>query len=82
VNIIIVHPLDVVFPLAKALGKTTPLRWTLMMFTISADNNCIMSCISTLFLVVSESSSLSPLVFAQVDIKTLTSENDYGAKWK
>ena len=60
VNIIIVHPWDVVFPLAKALGKTTPLRWTLMMFTISADNNCIMSCISTLLLVVSESSSLSP----------------------
>jgi hypothetical protein len=26
VNIIIVHPWDVVFPPAKALGKTTPLE--------------------------------------------------------
>ena len=42
VNIIIVHPWDVVFPWAKALGKTTPLGWTIMMFTLSAGNNCIM----------------------------------------
>ena len=41
VNIIIVHPWDVVFPLAKALGKTTPLGWTIMMFTLSAGNTCI-----------------------------------------
>jgi hypothetical protein len=29
VNIIIDHPWDVVFPQAKALGKTTPLEWTM-----------------------------------------------------
>ena len=42
VNIIIVHSWDVVFPRAKALGKTTPLGWTIMMSTLSAGNNCIM----------------------------------------
>ena len=42
VNIIIVHPWDVVFPRAKALG------WTIMMFTLSAGNNCIMSSINPL----------------------------------
>ena len=36
VNIIIVHPRGVVFPSAKALG------WTIMMFTLSAGNNCIL----------------------------------------
>ena len=40
--IIIVYPWDVVFPRAKALEKTTPLGWTIMMFTLSAGNNCIM----------------------------------------
>jgi hypothetical protein len=33
-NIIIVHSWDVVFTRAKALRKTTPLGWTIMMFTI------------------------------------------------
>jgi hypothetical protein len=41
-NIIIVHPWDVVFPRAKALWKTTPLGWTIMMFTLSAGINCIL----------------------------------------
>ena len=36
VNIIIVHPWDVFFPGAKPLG------WTIMMFTLSAGNNCIL----------------------------------------
>jgi hypothetical protein len=50
VNIIIVHPWDVVFPRAKDLGKTTPLGWTIMMFTLSAGNNCILLYFSILFL--------------------------------
>jgi hypothetical protein len=40
VNIIIVHPWDAVFPLAKAFRKTTPLGRTIMMFILSAGNNC------------------------------------------
>ena len=38
VNIIIVHPWDVVFPRALARGKTTSQGWTIMMFTASAGN--------------------------------------------
>ena len=41
-NIIIVRPWDVVFTRANALGKTIPIGWTIMMFTLSAGNNCIM----------------------------------------
>ena len=43
VNIIIVHPRGVVFLRAKVLysrGNTTPLGWTIMMFTLSAGINC------------------------------------------
>ena len=29
-------------PWYKAFGKTTPLGWTIMMFTLSAGNNCIL----------------------------------------
>jgi hypothetical protein len=29
-----IHPWDVVFPRAKAFGKTTPFGWTIMMFTL------------------------------------------------
>ena len=42
VNIIIVHPWDVVFFRAKALGKTTPFERTIMMFTLSAGINCML----------------------------------------
>ena len=42
VNIIIVHPWDVVFSRAKALGKTTPLGSTNMMITLNAGINCIL----------------------------------------
>ena len=45
VNIIIVHPWDVVFPRGKALGKTPPLGLTMMMSTLSAGINCIIDCI-------------------------------------
>ena len=38
----IVYPWDVVFPQAKALGKTTLLGGTIMMFTLSAGINCIL----------------------------------------
>jgi len=48
VNIIIVHPWDVVFPRAKALGETTPLGGTIMMFTLSAGINCIIKFVSEL----------------------------------
>jgi hypothetical protein len=51
VNIIIVHPWDVVFPREsntprvnnyEAQGKTTSQGGTIMMFALSASNNCIL----------------------------------------
>jgi hypothetical protein len=40
VNIIIVHPRGVVFPGVLARGKKASQGWTIMMFTLSAGNNC------------------------------------------
>jgi hypothetical protein len=42
VNIIIIHPWDVVFPRAEALEKTTHLGWTIMLFTLSAGNSILL----------------------------------------
>jgi hypothetical protein len=43
---VIILPIIIWFYMAlrleKALGKTTPLGWTIMMFTLSAGNNCIL----------------------------------------
>ena len=62
VNIIIVHPCDVVFPRDKAIGKRTPLWWTIMMFTVSAVNNCIVFTVDCILLLSSNNWSFDECI--------------------